>query len=81
MRAEKLKFGDEIRIISPSRSLTLIADDQRELARKQLETMGFMVSFSTNSSETDEFVSSTIESRLEDLHEAFLDPNVKGILR
>lgn len=80
MRADKLIPGDEIRIISPSRSLTLIAIDQRELAKKKLEMLGFRVSFSKNSFEKDEFVSSTIESRIEDLHEAFLDPNVKGIL-
>lgn len=80
MRADKLKSGDEIRIISPSRSLTLIAADQRVLAKNKLEELGFSVSFSKNVLESDEFVSSTIESRIEDLHDAFVDPNVKGIL-
>ncbi|ULO10369.1 LD-carboxypeptidase [Paenibacillus sp. 19GGS1-52] len=80
MRADKLRLGDEIRIISPSRSLALISTEQREQAKRQLESIGFRISFSKNSLETDEFASSTIESRIEDLHDAFLDPNVKGIL-
>lgn len=80
MRAEKLKPGDELRIISPSRSLSLIAAQQRKIAKERLESLGFRISFSANSFESDDFVSSSIESRIEDLHEAFLDPNVKGIL-
>ncbi|MFC3749812.1 S66 peptidase family protein [Paenibacillus sp. GCM10012306] len=80
MRPEKLQPGDEIRIISPSRSLSLIAPEQREEAKQQLERLGFTVSFSKHALEADEFVSSSIESRVADLHEAFLDPNVKGIL-
>lgn len=80
MRADSLKPGDELRIISPSRSLTLISAEQRKIAKEQLQKLGFRISFSANSFETDEFISSSIESRIEDLHEAFLDPNVKGIL-
>lgn len=80
MRADKLKPGDELRIISPSRSLSLISAQQRKIAKEQLEGLGFRISISANSFETDDFVSSSIESRIEDLHEAFLDPNVKGIL-
>ena len=80
MKAPKLKTGDEIRIISPSESLSLIAVEQRGLATRRLEVMGFKVSFSDNSLESDEFISSSILSRVEDIHAAFLDPNVKGIL-
>ncbi len=80
MKAPKLAEGDEIRIISPSESLSLIAVAQRDLATRKLEEMGFKVSISYNSLESDEFISSSIPSRIEDLHAAFLDPNVKGIL-
>lgn len=80
MKAPKLQAGDEIRIISPSRSLSLIAEDQRELAVQRLEALGFKVSFGKHVLESDDFVSSSIASRIEDLHDAFLDPNVKGIL-
>jgi len=80
MKPNKLKPGDELRIISPARSLSLIAAEQRKIAKEQLQKLGFRISFSVNSFEKDDFVSSSIESRIEDLHEAFLDPNVKGIL-
>lgn len=80
MKPDKLKPGDELRIISPARSLSLIAAEQRKIAKEQLQKLGFRISFSVNSFEKDDFVSSSIESRIEDLHEAFLDPNVKGIL-
>lgn len=80
MKASKLKPGDEIRIIAPSRSLSLIAADQIEIAKRKLEYLGFIVSISKNALESDEFVSSSINARVEDLHNAFLDSNVKGIL-
>lgn len=80
MIADKLKPGDELRIISPSRSLSIISAQQRKIAKEQLEGLGFRISISTNSFDTDDFASSSIEARIEDLHDAFLDPNVKGIL-
>ncbi len=80
MKAKKLKAGDEIRIISPSCSLSMIAPEQRELAQNRLEQLGFTVTFSEHAFEADEFLSASIESRVTDLHQAFLDPNVKGIL-
>lgn len=80
MKVPKLVAGDEIRIISPSRSLSMIAIEQRILAEKRLEELGFKISYSKHALESDEFVSSSIRSRIDDLHDAFLDPNVKGIL-
>ncbi|MCE5171120.1 LD-carboxypeptidase [Paenibacillus profundus] len=80
MSIPKLKRGDEIRVIAPSRSLSLISVPQRELAKSRLEQMGFTVTYSTHVEETDDFCSSSIVSRVEDVHEAFRDPNVKAIL-
>lgn len=80
MIAPKLKKGDEIRVISPARSLSIISQGQRQLAKQRLEELGFKVTFSKHSEESDEFNSSSIKSRIEDLHEAFSDKNVKGIL-
>lgn len=71
MKPNKLKPGDELRIISPARSLSLIAAEQRKIAKEQLQKLGFRISFSVNSFEKDDFVSSSIDSRIEDLHEAF----------
>lgn len=80
MKPAKLQPGDEIRIISPSMSLGIIAEEQILAASQKLEALGFTVSFSAHAYERDEFDSSTVDSRLEDLHNAFSDPNVKGIL-
>jgi muramoyltetrapeptide carboxypeptidase LdcA involved in peptidoglycan recycling len=80
MFPQKLKKGDEIRIVAPSSSLSIISKENREIASKRLSDLGFKVTFSKNVEEMDEFNSSSIKSRVEDLHEAFSDKNVKGIL-
>jgi len=76
----KLKRGDMVRIIAPSRSLNLISEETKQIANKRFEDMGLKLSFGKHVNETDDFVSSSIESRIEDLHEAFSDKNVKAIL-
>ncbi|MBL7051849.1 MAG: LD-carboxypeptidase [Nanoarchaeota archaeon] len=80
MIPEKLKQGDEIRIIAPARSLSLLSEENINSAVKNLEAQGFKVSFSKNCKESDIFMSSSIQSRLDDLHEAFSDKNVKAII-
>ncbi len=77
---EKLKAGDEIRVISPSRSLAIIGDETRRIANERFAELGLKLSFGKHVEEIDDFNSSSIASRLEDLHDAFADPNVKGIL-
>jgi len=77
--ADKLKPGDEIRVIAPSRSLSLISEDTRALAIDRFEAFGLKVTYSKHCEESDQFMSSSVESRVEDLHEAFLDDQVKGI--
>jgi len=76
---EKLKAGDEIRVIAPARSLSLISAEVRQIAIDNFESMGLKVTYSKNCEESDAFISSSIDSRIEDLHEAFRDKNVKGI--
>jgi len=79
MIPEKLKSGDEIRVIAPSRTMKIINKETREIANKRLEELGLKVTFGKHVEECDEFTSSSVEARLEDLHEAFSDKNVKGI--
>lgn len=76
----KLKKGDEIRIIAPSRSLSLLSEENIRLAKEKLEDLGFEVTFSKNCKESDIFLSSKIESRVSDIHDAFGDKNVRAIL-
>ncbi len=77
---EKLKKGDEVRIIAPSRSLSIISQESRKIADDRFEELGLKLSFGKHVEEIDDFVSTSIESRIEDLHEAFKDKNVKAIL-
>lgn len=76
---EKLKPGDEVRVIAPARSLSIIGKKNREIANKRIEDLGLKLSFSKHAEEMDDFGSSSIESRIEDLHEAFSDKNVKAV--
>jgi muramoyltetrapeptide carboxypeptidase len=76
----KLQPGDEIRVIAPSTSMAMLKEKQIEIAVDRLHQLGFTVSFGKNVHVHDEFFSSSIEERLEDLHDAFRDQNVKGIL-
>ena len=80
MIPEKLKKGDEIRVIAPSRSMKIINAETREIANKRFEDLGLKVTFGKHVEECDGFTSSSVEARIEDLHEAFADKNVKAIL-
>lgn len=76
---EKLKKGDLVRVIAPACSLGIISKENREMANQRFEEMGLRISFGKHVEEIDEFNSSNIESRIEDLHDAFADPEVKAI--
>lgn len=77
---KKLQAGDEVRIITPSRSLSIISQGIRETANRRFAEMELKLSFGKHVEESDEFFSSSILSRIEDIHDAFLDTNVKAII-
>lgn len=79
---DKLKMGDEIRVIAPARSLGIFNEEIICEATKRLESLGFKVSFANNvyHKENSYTKSASIEERIKDLEEAFKDKNVKGIL-
>lgn len=78
---KRLKAGDEVRVIAPSSSLAIISNETRQNAVNCLEKeLGLRVTFSGHCEEKDAFLSSSINSRVSDLHEAFKDENVKAIL-
>ena len=72
--------GDEIRIIAPSCSMAIISEQGVQQATRRLELLGFNVTFGKHVNVCDLHESSSIEQRIEDLHAAFADPTVKGIL-
>lgn len=75
----KLKKGDEIRVIAPSRSLAIISEHTRKIANQRFEDLGLKLSFGQHVLESDIFYSSSRQARLDDLHEAFRDKNIKAI--
>lgn len=77
---KKIRSGDEIRVVAPSTSMSVLSEDQIRIAVERLTELGLQVTFGKHVKELDEFSSSSISSRVDDLHEAFRDPNVKGIL-
>lgn len=80
MQAKKLKKGDEVRVIAPSGSLARLDKKNFEIAKKRFLDMGLKLTVSKNAYNVDEFSSSSIEERVEDFHEAFLDKNVKLVI-
>ncbi len=80
MLPEKINAGDEIRIIAPARSASDI--DEVVIARAQaaLESLSLKVSFSQYAFSRSQRGCPTDAEKVDDLHAAFLDPNVKGIL-
>lgn len=59
MIPEKLKKGDEIRVIAPSRSLAIIYKEVYDKAIDYLTKAGYKISFSKNAWELDDFSKSS----------------------
>lgn len=77
--APKLKEGDGVRVVAPSRSLSLISAETRQNANERFAKLGLNLSFGAQVEEKDQFVSSSIASRVADLHAAFADKNIKAV--
>lgn len=76
---QKLKNGDEIRVIAPSLSLNIISQENRQFANEQFSKLGLKVTFGNNIEAAGDFDSTPVALRLDDLHAAFSDKNVKAI--
>lgn len=75
----KMKKGAHIRVIAPARSMAILSENTRTAARERFENMGFELSFGNHVEEIDAFNSSAVQSRVEDLHDAFGDTSVDAI--
>lgn len=81
MIPQKLKPGDEVRIIAPSRSMAILGEDCKKIATERLEELGLKVTFGKYVMEADsDYLIASAIHRAEDLNEAFKDKNVKAIL-
>jgi muramoyltetrapeptide carboxypeptidase len=83
---DKLRAGDEIRVLALSRTIgglkqyPGISDADVGFARQALESFGLRVSFGRHVMENDGHLTTTVAARLEDLYDALNDSRVKGIL-
>ena len=75
----KLDVHNEVRVIAPSRSLHIISAETRTIADQRLSELKLKVSLAKHVEEVDDFCSSSVLSRIEDLHNAFRDSSVNAI--
>ncbi|HBO16810.1 MAG: hypothetical protein UR69_C0001G0225 [Candidatus Moranbacteria bacterium GW2011_GWE2_35_2-] len=77
---KKLKKGDIIGIVSPSAGLGPIFPHRIEQAKKNLLKLGFNIKYAKNSLKNNGYVSASGKERADDIHEMFLDKEVKAII-
>ena len=69
-----------IMVVALSRSLKMICDENISLAKNRLSSLGYDVRFSKNCNVCDDFISSSIKSRVNDFHAAIEDEKIDIIL-
>lgn len=75
-----LQPGHHLRVIAPSTTLGIVGEGNRAAATARLEGLGFEVSFGRFVDDVDVLSSASTQKRLTDLHDAFSDSSVDGIL-
>lgn len=77
----RLQPGDTVRVVAPARSRAFVAEhDHSNLITARFDEMGLRLTFGAHVDERDEFDSCSVASRVADLHDAFADPGVAGVL-
>ena len=70
-----------VRVIAPARSRALVSEhDHGAIIDTRFAELGLRLSFGGHVDERDSFDSSSVNARVDDLHEAFADPYVTAIL-
>lgn len=78
---KKLEPNDLVEIIAPAASLSTIKSAHIKLSQKRLQTnLGFKIKFGKHIYEKDALDSSSIKSRIDDLHKAFRNRKAKAII-
>ena len=77
----KLHRGDTLRVVAPACSRPFVAEhDHSAVIDARFAALGLRLTFGDHVDERDDFESSSVASRVSDLHAAFADPQVAGIL-
>jgi muramoyltetrapeptide carboxypeptidase len=77
---KKLKKGDQVMVIAPSYSHQKFTKKFESTAVKRFNQLGLKITWGKNLNKCDSFESSSIQNRVEDLHQAFSDKKIKGII-
>ncbi|MCK4799920.1 LD-carboxypeptidase [Candidatus Parcubacteria bacterium] len=80
IKPNKLKKGDIVMIVSPSSGVPEKLMDQFNNGVRSLECLGLKVKVAKNALGKYFYSSGTVEERLDDIHKAFTDKNVKAII-
>lgn len=80
LKPPRLTSGDTIGIISPSWGAAGLFPHRVEKGVRHLQSLGFITKIATHALNNHGFVSDSIENRVKDLHEMFVDPSVRAIV-
>ena len=76
----KLRPGDLVRVLTPAMSRQVVMEfDHTTIIEARFAGLGLRLSYGRHVDDRDLFDSTSIASRVADLHEAFADPDVKAI--
>ncbi|AQZ62659.1 Muramoyltetrapeptide carboxypeptidase [[Actinomadura] parvosata subsp. kistnae] len=77
----KLTRGDVVRVVAPARSRAMVTEhDHTAVIETRFAELGLTLTYGRHVDERDAFDSSSVASRLADLHDAFADPSVAAII-
>ena len=77
----RLQAGDQVRVVAPAQSRAMVLEyDHSRIIEERFAEMELRLTYGPHVDERDGFNSSSIDSRVSDLHDAFSDPDVRAIL-
>lgn len=80
IKPKRLEKGDTVMIVSPSGGVPEELKGRFDAGVEFLESLGLKVKIGKNALGRYYYSSGTVEERLSDIHEAFLDPDVKAVI-
>ncbi len=76
----KLKQGDVVAVVAPSRSLSIVSSENRHIAKRRFaEELGLGVEISSLTRDCDDFLSTPVVKRIANLHGVFRNSKVGAI--
>ena len=77
---KKLKKGDNVLVVAPSRSFSLLSQDTINNAIENLQKLWLNIVFWKNINQTNQFYSSSIKDRIDDIHWGFREQDISAII-